>query len=169
MGNVKKTMFGIFVLLVISFVAFRWYEFFAGPVKQPLAYSHKIHTEILKCEECHTGVLTSAAAGLPDIKICMGCHSEDPISKSPEEIKLINYIKKKQNVPWKRLYKNPVHVYFSHNRHVSVGKLGCEKCHGGMGKMTQPPSQALVKMDMGYCISCHQKNNLDVSCIICHK
>jgi hypothetical protein len=169
MTKSKKILFGIFVLLVILMVAFRWYEFFLGPVKQPLEYSHKVHTEILKCEECHTGVLNSAAAGLPDIKICMGCHSEEPISKSPEEKKLINFIKKKQNIPWNRLYKNPVHVYFSHNRHVSVGKLECEKCHGNMGKMTKPPSQALVSIDMGYCISCHEKNNIDISCIICHK
>jgi len=169
MTNLKKTLFGIFVLLVILMVAFRWYDFFAGPIKQPLAYSHKVHTEILKCEECHTGVLNSAAATLPDIKICMGCHSEEPISKSPEEKKLIEFIKKKQNIPWNRLYKNPVHVYFSHNRHVSVGKLECEKCHGNMGKMTKPPTHALVNIDMGYCISCHEKNNIDVSCVICHK
>ena len=69
-------------------VAFRWYEFFIGPVKQPLAYNHKVHTEILKCEECHTGVLNSAEAGLPDIKVCMGCHGEEPLSKSPEEKKI---------------------------------------------------------------------------------
>lgn len=169
MTKLKKTLFGIFVLLVISLVVFRWYHFFAGPVKQPLAYSHKVHTEILKCDECHTGVLNSAAAGLPDIKICMGCHSEEPLSKSPEEKKLINFIKKKQNIPWVRLYKNPVHVYFSHNRHVSVGKLECEKCHGNMGKTTAPPSTALISINMDYCLSCHEKHNVDNSCVICHK
>jgi len=169
MTKPKKTLFGIFLFLVLSFVVFRWYEFFAGPVKQPLEYSHKVHTELLKCEECHTGVLSSATAGLPNIQICVGCHSEEPLSKSPEEKKLISFIKKKQDINWMRLYKNPVHVYFSHNRHVSIGKVACEECHGNMGKTAAPPSRPLVKVDMDYCISCHKSNNVDISCIICHK
>ncbi len=162
-------MFGIFVLLVGSLVAFRWYEFFAAPVKQPLAFNHKVHTELLKCEECHTGVRNSAYAGLPDIKICMGCHSGDPLSKSPEELKLLNAIKNKQGIAWIRLFRNPVHVYFSHSRHVSVGKLECEKCHGDMGKMVKPPGTALVKLGMSDCMACHDKHNVDRSCVICHK
>ncbi len=169
MTQPKKTLFGIFLLAVISVVTFRWYEFLASPVKQPLEYSHKVHTELLKCEECHTGVLRSATAGLPNIQVCMGCHSEEPLSKSPEEKKLIGFIKQKQDVPWQRLYKNPVHVYFSHNRHVTVGKLACEKCHGEMGKTMRPPRRALVKMDMDYCISCHRSKQVDISCVICHK
>ncbi len=169
MAKLKKSLFGIFVLLVLLVVAFRWYEFFAGPVKQPLAYSHKVHTEMLKCEECHTGVLNSAYAGLPDIKICMGCHSGEPLSKRPEEKKLLNLIERKQNIAWKRLFRNPVHVYFSHARHVAVGKVGCEQCHGAMGKMVKPPGKALVKLDMSDCIACHEKNNVDTSCVICHR
>ena len=169
MTKSKKVLLGIFVLLVITLVVFRWYEFFAGPIKQPLEYSHKVHTDMLKCEECHTGVLSSASATIPDIKVCMGCHKDEPLSNSPEEKKLLNYIKNNKEIPWKRFYKNPVHVYFSHNRHVSVGKLECEKCHGDMGKMTKPPSRALVHMDMDTCVSCHKKNNVDISCIICHK
>ncbi len=165
----KKIMFGIFLILVISLVAFRWYEFFAAPVKQPIEYNHKVHTELLKCEECHTGVLTTASAALPDIKICMGCHNGEPISKSPEEKKLLTYVNQKKEVNWVRYYENPVHVYFSHNRHVTVGKLACEKCHGEMGKTTRPPRHALVKMSMSYCLSCHESNNVDTSCIICHK
>lgn len=169
MTKYKKILFGIFILLVGLMVAFRWYEFFAGPIRQPIAFSHKVHTEILKCEECHRGVLTSASATLPDVKICMGCHSEEPISKSPEEKKMVAFIKQKKDIKWVRLYENPVHVYFSHNRHVSVGKLKCEKCHGSMGKMTKPPGSALISMNMDYCITCHEKNNVDTSCIICHK
>ena len=169
MTKSKKTLFGIFVLLVILMVAFRWYEFFAGAIEQPLEFSHKVHTEILKCEECHAGVKNSAFATIPEIAVCMGCHNEEPQSKSPEEKKLINYIKKKQNISWKRLYKNPVHVYFSHNRHVSVGKLECEQCHGNMGKAVRPPRRPLVDVNMDYCISCHKRNNVDTSCVVCHK
>lgn len=170
MTKSKRILFGIFVLLVMTFVIFRWHNFFTGPrVEQPLEYSHKIHTEMLKCEECHAGVINSASATIPDIKVCMGCHTDEPLSNSPEEKKLISYIKNNQNIPWKRIYRNPVHVYFSHSRHVSVAKLACEKCHGDMGKTVRPPSRALVGLDMGDCIACHEKNKVDKSCITCHK
>lgn len=169
MTKSRKILFGILVLLVILFVALTWVRFFTGAVEQPIEYSHKVHTEMLKCEECHAGVLNSASATLPGIKVCMGCHKDEPLSNGPEEKKLLHYLKNKQEIVWKRLYKNPVHVYFSHNRHVSVGKLACEKCHGNMGIAVKPPQRALVDMDMGYCISCHKKNDIDTSCIICHK
>jgi len=84
MTKSKKIMFGIFVFLATAGVVFRWYNFFTGPrVKQPLEYSHKVHTEMLKCEECHTGVINSASATIPDIKVCMGCHKDEPLSNSP--------------------------------------------------------------------------------------
>lgn len=170
MTKSKKILFGIFVLLVIVGVVFRWHDFFTGPsVKQPLEYSHKVHTELLKCKECHKGVENSTHATLPDIKVCMGCHQTDPISNSPEEKKLISYIKSNQNIPWKRIYRNPVHVYFSHSRHVSSGKLECQTCHGDMGKTSRPPVKALVNLGMGECIACHERRNVDRSCITCHK
>ena len=169
MAQLKKTAFGIFILLVILMVAFRWHEFFAGAVKQPLEFSHQVHSEAAQCEDCHTGVKKSASAGLPDIKVCMGCHGDKPVTDSPEEKKLVNLITNKKDVGWKRLYKNPVHVYFSHNRHVSVGQLECEKCHGAIGKTAKPPGRVLVDMKMSNCISCHEKDNVDTSCVICHK
>jgi len=168
MTKLKKTAFGVFILLVILMVAFRWHEFFAGAVKQPLEFSHRVHSEAAQCEDCHTGVNKSALAELPGIKVCMGCHTGEPMTKSPEEKKLFNYINNNKDISWKRLYKNPVHVYFSHNRHVSVGKLACEKCHGEIGKTAKPPRRALIDIDMDTCISCHKKNNMDISCVICH-
>lgn len=166
----KNILFGMFVILVISLVVFRWYEFIAGAeIRQPLKFSHKVHAEAAKCEDCHTYVEKSASAGLPDIKVCMGCHQGGPMTDSPEEKKLMNYINDNKDIGWRKLQKNPVHVYFSHGRHVTVGKLGCEKCHGDMGKTTKPPGRALVNVDMSYCVSCHKKNNVDPSCVTCHR
>lgn len=171
MTKSKKILFGIFIFLIIAGVVFRWYKFITGTsVQQPLEYSHKVHTELLKCEECHLGVTNSAYATLPDIKVCMVCHQTDaPLSSSPEEKKLLGYIKDNKEIGWKRLYRVPGHVYFSHNRHVTVGKLACEKCHGNMGKTVRPPTKALVRLGMGDCIACHEKNKVDRSCIVCHK
>ena len=163
-------VFGLLVILVISMVAFRWYGFFEGAgIRQPLEFSHKVHTEMVQCEECHTGVKKSAFAGMPGIKICTGCHGDTPVTESPEEKKLINYVKAGQEIRWRRLYQNPFHVYFSHARHVSVGNVECEKCHGPIGKASKPPRRALVAIDMSDCISCHKEKKVDISCVVCHK
>lgn len=166
----KRILFGVFVILTLSFVGFRWYEVFAGAAaKQPVKFNHKVHTEAAKCEDCHGGVEKGASAGLPDISVCMGCHEGGPVSDSQEEKKLMTYIKDKKEISWERLYKNPVHVYFSHARHVSVGKLACERCHGEMGKTAKPPGRPLISVDMDFCISCHKKNKIDTSCVTCHR
>lgn len=108
MTTSKKTLLGIFVILVLSLVVFRWYEFFAGAaVKQPLKFSHKVHAEAAKCDDCHTSVEKAASAGLPDISVCMGCHEGGPVTDSPEEKKLMTYIKAKTEIGWVRLNRIP--------------------------------------------------------------
>src|SRR5512145_1508080 len=46
-----------------------------GPV-QPIFFSHVIHAGAFKidCQYCHTGARRSAAAGIPSVERCMGCH-----------------------------------------------------------------------------------------------
>lgn len=170
MTQSKKILFGLLVLLVITFVAYRWYDFFsAEEIRQPLQFNHRVHTEMIQCEDCHGGVKKSASATLPGLSVCMGCHGDKPLTDRPEEKKLLQYISQNQEIRWQRIFRNPVHVYFSHARHVAVGQLECEKCHGEMGKRTRPPGQALVNLTMDDCISCHKQKKIDTSCVICHK
>src|SRR5229473_2803532 len=44
---------------------------------QPIQFSHKHHVgdDGIDCRYCHTGVETSAYAGIPPTKTCMNCHS----------------------------------------------------------------------------------------------
>ena len=47
--------------------------------QQPIDFPHIIHRfdQIgILCQDCHTGVLTSARAGIPSINICMSCHED---------------------------------------------------------------------------------------------
>jgi hypothetical protein len=170
MTTSKKVLFGVFVLLVLLFVGSRWYVLIAGPAaKQPVKFSHKVHADAAKCDDCHSPAGKEFGAGLPDISVCAGCHEGGPVSQSPEEKKLMTYVKDKKEIPWVRLNKNPVHVYFSHARHVSAGKLACEGCHGDMGKTAKPPARALISIDMSYCMSCHKRNKIDTSCVTCHR
>jgi Class III cytochrome C family len=48
------------------------------PLEQPVPFSHKHHVSGLgiDCRYCHTGVETSAFAGLPPTETCMTCHSQ---------------------------------------------------------------------------------------------
>src|SRR5260370_10462178 len=45
--------------------------------EQPVQFSHKHHVgdDRIDCRYCHTGVETSAVAGIPPTKTCMNCHS----------------------------------------------------------------------------------------------
>src|SRR6202795_1727782 len=45
--------------------------------EQPIQFSHKHHVgdDGIDCRYCHTGVETSATAGIPPTKTCMNCHS----------------------------------------------------------------------------------------------
>src|SRR6266699_2174970 len=45
---------------------------------QPIQFSHERHVagNGIDCRYCHTGVETSALAGIPPTKTCMNCHSQ---------------------------------------------------------------------------------------------
>ncbi|MBI2082156.1 MAG: cytochrome c3 family protein [Deltaproteobacteria bacterium] len=139
-------------------------------VTQPISFNHKIHvTELkLECNHCHTGVETSAFAMLPSVEICMGCHVA-PLSEKPEEAKVREYAEKGGEIPWRRLTRMPDHVYFSHQRHVTFGKISCELCHGKMGERNRPPTAAPKDLSMDDCLECHQRQKASVDCISCHR
>ncbi len=142
-----------------------------GPAKvQPIAFPHFTHTtEVgLPCDFCHTTVRTETFASLPSVKICMGCHSAK-ITDNPEEEKIRQFAKKGQEIPWVQLNKLPPHVYFSHERHVTAGRLACVNCMGDMGSLTKPPPGPLKKVRMEFCLNCHRKVGATQDCLLCHK
>lgn len=140
-------------------------------VTQPIVYSHKIHIEAagLTCTDCHSSVESSAAASIPNLEICSTCHSEEPLSQSPEELKLLDFVKEGKAIPWERVYHVPDHVYFSHRRHVTKAGLECTTCHGNIPEFTSPVSSQFLPMTMNNCMNCHRKNNVSNDCLACHR
>jgi len=139
-------------------------------VTQPFPYNHSVHTAKAKCVICHRGVETGAKAGLPDLTLCTQCHATVP-GKSPTKGQRALWKKALEGdeVPaWNRLYRVPDHVYFSHRRHVVLGGLACEGCHGTMAKQTKPPRRALKKLMMRDCLSCHEEKQITEDCTACH-
>lgn len=137
---------------------------------QPIAFNHKKHAGelALPCAACHQFVETQAFAGLPQTETCMTCHAA-PLTQNPEEEKIRNYTARKERIPWQRIYRMPGDVFFSHRRHVVLGKVECATCHGGMAEQITPPPQPLVHQTMEWCIACHQKNSASVDCNGCHR
>jgi hypothetical protein len=134
--NIRLWIIAIFVIVILIV----WATSGATPIKtQPITYNHKLHIEEVEliCSDCHIYVESMPSATIPNIKVCEECHSEDPMTDSPEEVKLIKYIVEEEQIPWQRIYSVPAHVYFSHKRHVSIGELDCHECHGYVEEMTE--------------------------------
>ena len=175
-SDILKKRVGFFIILgVLLLIAVIVVIRFRSRVYQPIAFNHKVHvTDLgLDCSHCHTGVETGPFATLPTAEICLACHST-PLSKNPEEEKVRRYGEgkggsPKGEIPWQRLTRLPDHVYFSHRRHVALGKVPCESCHGKMRERVVPPSRAPMELSMDDCLSCHRKQKASVDCVSCHR
>ena len=128
-------------------------------VQQPIRFNHQVHVKKEPCTTCHRTVLTSEVAGRPDLSICMECHT-NPVTESPEEETLRQLAREQRPLRWARLYRVPPHVRFSHRRHVAVGSVDCETCHGAIAQATAPPPAPLVRIEMQFCLDCHRAGGL---------
>jgi hypothetical protein len=152
------------VFLLFLFISFG----LGSKAEQPILFNHKKHLEQgLDCDACHRFFKTQTFSGLPDLNACLECHKE-PITKTAEEEKIRPFQKKAQEIPWRRIYQQPDHVFFSHRRHVVLGKIPCATCHGDIGQSEKPPTKPWVKMTMGWCMGCHAKNKVTNDCLACH-
>jgi hypothetical protein len=141
---------------------------FSSKAEQPIPFNHKKHAEQgLECDTCHRYYKTQTFSGIPTISICIECHKE-PVTESKEEEKIRQYHQRKEKIPWKRLYNEPDHVFFSHRRHVVLGKMECKNCHGDIGQSERPPSRPWVNMSMNWCMGCHGERKVTNDCLACH-
>lgn len=140
-------------------------------VTQPLAYNHKVHIENAgaTCKDCHLNVETMAVTTIPTLEICQTCHSDEPLSKSPNEQELLKYVAEKKEIPWIQIYSLPDHVYFSHRRHVTIGGLECSSCHGDIAAMTTPVLFPAIPITMENCMNCHRLHKVTNDCLACHR
>jgi len=142
----------------------------SGTVHQPIQFNHQLHTKkvALECGVCHQYYAEHEHSGLPDLGVCQACHAE-PVTKSPEEKKLIALIANPNPPVFQKLFRLPDHAFYSHRRHVTVAKLPCQTCHGGIADTTVPPARPLVSVKMSTCIDCHTRLNVQTSCTACHR
>ena len=132
-------------------------EWGGSGVKQPIEFPHKTHiAQNIPCTGCHQRAEKDLVAGRPPTALCLACHASSD-SKSPEIEKLKAFGERGEDIPWRRVWRLPPHVFFSHRVHVSVAKLGCQSCHGPMETLDRPPPHPLKTLTMEECIACHLK------------
>jgi cytochrome c7-like protein len=122
--------------------------------EQPVQFSHKHHVadDGIDCRYCHTGVETSAVAGIPPTKTCMNCHSVlfnnvgylEPVRESYRTDK---------SIQWVKVHRLADFVYFNHSIHVNKG-VGCTTCHGQVDQM--PLVFQANTLLMQWCLDCHR-------------
>ncbi len=154
-----KRVILLIVVVAVGAVAWGyWTGWVESGIQQPIVFPHKKHAGdlALPCTTCHQRAENDAVAGRPPTALCLGCHMGGD-SKSQEIKKLRAYGEKGQEIPWKRVWRLPSHVFFPHRIHVTVAKVKCQTCHGPMETLTRPPPRALRELSMNDCIDCHAK------------
>jgi hypothetical protein len=126
-------------------------------VSQPIEFPHKKHLELgFECTSCHQRAEKGLVAGRPPTQLCLSCHSGGE-TKSQEVKKLRVFGEKGQEVPWRRVWRLPSHVFFSHRSHVALARVKCQICHGPMETLDRPPARPLRTLTMDDCMDCHEK------------
>ncbi len=156
----------------------------SGP-EQPIEFSHQVHATALEipCLYCHSSADKSQHAGVPAVSVCMGCHQwvkKGSSEGSEQEIaKLAEHFQKEESIPWVRVHQLPEHVQFRHQPHVRAD-IACQDCHGAVETMnrvylvpdTRYNPSALwlpaAKLEMGWCIDCHDHQGGTQNCVSCH-
>jgi len=137
-----------------------------APPVQPIPYSHKTHLALdLQCQMCHTNPEPGALMTFPETSTCMGCH-DTVATKKPAIVKLAQFAKSQQPIPWVRVYNITPGVQWSHRKHIEAG-MKCETCHGAVAEQDVMAMVTSVTA-MGTCIHCHQLNNAKTACNTCH-
>ncbi len=142
----------------------------------------------INCLYCHAGAEKSKQAMIPSTNVCMNCHKQineytgeqlynmegEAVNGTEEIQKLYEYAgwnpeKKDYNrdangsilakpVEWVKIHNLPDHVYFNHSQHVAVGKVACQRCHGGIQEMDEVFQ--FSSLSMGWCINCHRETEV---------
>ena len=143
---------------------------------QPIAFNHRLHADNnVPCAICHPTASTGQGATIPAVGVCRRCH-EDVLYESPEEVKIRLAAESGRGIHWVPIYATRRFVYFSHRRHVALGKLACRACHGDV-ELQQAPFQLAAspfsgRSGMSACLGCHGESHspyAGVDCIGCHR
>ena len=135
-------------------------------VKQPIAFSHKLHAESgLQCMSCHTKAESKDRAGIPNTTDCLACHRKIQTAGATLQT-LGEFEKARQDIPWVRIYQLPGFVFFGHRVHLKA-KANCAMCHGEV--QIRAVLWQEKRISMAACLNCHKERNASTDCNLCHE
>jgi hypothetical protein len=148
----------------------------AGAPAQPIAFNHRLHVyNNVPCTVCHASAASGQGAGLPGVAVCRRCH-EDVLYESSEKAKIRFAAESGQDLHWQPVYALRPFVYFSHRRHVTLGRIPCRSCHGDVDAQSAPFEPGTRpfggRRGMAACITCHEESHspfAGVDCVDCHR
>src|SRR5690348_10456540 len=123
---------------------------------QPIPFSHKTHLNPnfiagmrLTCQTCHTNPEPGNQMTFPATGTCMMCHTA--VAKDrPAIMKLAEFARSNQPIPWVRAYEVTPGVTWTHRAHLQAG-MQCTMCHGDVGQLDAMAQNTSVTA-MGSCI-----------------
>jgi hypothetical protein len=139
-------------------------------VTQPIAFNHRLHVDEVgaECIDCHRYALEGARATIPNLDVCAECHEESQ-TDSIEEARVVEHIQEGVPILWRKIYRVPDHVYFSHRRHTAIAGIACETCHGEVATQELPLTRPLIHPTMDHCMECHEEAGASNDCVYCHR
>lgn len=134
--------------------------------QQPLPFSHRTHVGAgMLCQTCHTNPGAGSQMTFPATAMCMTCHG--PVAANrPAIVKLTDFARSNQAIPWVRVYEVLLGVTWTHRPHVQAG-VQCEACHGAVGELDAMAAVTAVT-GMASCINCHEARKASTACTTCH-
>lgn len=170
-GLVKTLRFLVVALVVVVVVAGGVVVAVTrSSVVQPIDFNHQLHIEEVgnECVDCHTYAIDGVRATIPNIDVCEGCH-EEAQGESAEEAGVVEHVAQGVPIPWRKVYRVPAHVYFSHRRHSGIAGIECATCHGAIAQRNRALTRPLVSVSMGRCMGCHAEEGASNDCVACHR
>jgi cytochrome c7-like protein len=130
-------------------------------------FNHRVHVtdNLIGCSTCHPYARHSSVAGLASLATCMGCHKFAGKDKATIQV-LRAAVGAGKPLAFPRVFREPDHVYFSHERHLARG-VKCAECHGDVAHMAQ--DVPAFDLHMGFCMECHRARQASIDCLTCHK
>lgn len=141
-------------------------KFVPTPPVQPIPFSHRVHIAVgLQCKGCHPVPEPGDFATIPETSKCMSCHRTLK-NESPAIQRLAEFHEANKPVPWRRVYRVPDYVYFSHKEHLAKG-ASCEECHGPVRERDVMSKEK--EISMAACMDCHRARRASLACNYCHE
>ncbi len=120
------------------------------------------------CMGCHNTAVHSPQASIPNISTCAACHLP-PLRSDQEDTTLLEFIEEERVIPWARVYDYLTgEIVFSHERHVELGRVRCQECHGPV-ESAEELLYLDIKLRMEDCMACHENSGASNDCLPCHK